>query len=161
MEFIMPPTASFREKASNSELWFAKLKANLLGQCVGLLEGPLLAFVSLFEKPYQEYSTAFAIRSQVYSLGMASELRKAFVEAQRERGVISIEDTNTILHGIIDGTDTPFVYEKLGVRFDDFLLDEFQDTSRIQWDNFKPLLENSEANGNENLVVGDVKQSNT
>ena len=51
------------------------------------------------------------------------------------------------------------MYEKLGVRFEDFLLDEFQDTSMIQWENFLPLLKNSVAGGFDNLVVGDVKQS--
>ncbi len=158
-EFVNQPTPSFKAKALYPDTWFAKTKAALLAQCKGILEGPMAAFVEMFDKPYQEYSTAFSIRSQIYSLGMAGELRKAFVEAQRDRGVISIDDTNTILHGIIDGTDTPFVYEKLGVRFEDFLLDEFQDTSRVQWDNFRPLLENSEASGNENLIVGDVKQS--
>ena len=51
------------------------------------------------------------------------------------------------------------MYEKLGVRFEHFLLDEFQDTSEVQWRNFSPLLKNSESQGGDNLIVGDVKQS--
>ena len=90
-EYITPPTSSFREKALNPELWFAKSKSWLLSQCSGILDGPLADFVALFGDPYKEYTTAFAIRSQVYTLGLAGELRKAFVEAQKERGVISIE----------------------------------------------------------------------
>ena len=80
--------------------------------------------------------------------------RKAFDEVQTEKNVLSIDDSNTILQGIIDGSDAPCVYETLGVRFEDFLLDEFQDTSTIQWENFRPLLLNSEAGGFDNLVVG-------
>ena len=77
----------------------------------------------------------------------------------KEKNVLSLDDSNQILKGIIDGSDAPFIYEKLGVRFEHFLLDEFQDTSKVQWENFKPLISNSDASGNENLLVGDVKQS--
>lgn len=158
-DFILPPTASFMEKAGNAEKWYAKTKSYLQRDAELVLLEPLTAFVDLFGRPYKEYVTAKTVINQIYGLGMADELRKAFVQIQKERGVISIDDTNTILHDIIDGTDTPFLYEKLGVRFEDFLLDEFQDTSGVQWDNFLPLLQNSDAEGNDNLVVGDVKQS--
>ena len=158
-EFIQVPTKAFMEKARDPEKWFAKAKANLLPVATDYIYGPLMAFCDLFGAAYREYATAFSLREQVYGLGMADELREAFLRAQRERGVISIEDTNSIIHGIIDGTDTPFLYEKLGVRYEHFLLDEFQDTSTMQWENFLPLVSGAEANGNENLIVGDVKQS--
>ena len=72
---------------------------------------------------------------------------------------MSLDDSNVLLKNIIDGADAPFIYEKLGVRFEHFLLDEFQDTSRVQWENFKPLIANSDSEGFDNLLVGDVKQS--
>jgi ATP-dependent exoDNAse (exonuclease V) beta subunit len=156
---VSPPTASFMDKALDSSKWFAKSKDRFRLALEGSLEGPLDAFCSLFGDRYREYATARLIGAQVYGLGIAGELRKAFEEVQKEKNVISIEDSNTILKGIIDGSDAPFVYEKLGVRFEDFLLDEFQDTSTVQWENFRPLLLNSEAGGFDNLVVGDVKQS--
>ena len=90
---------------------------------------------------------------------MAGELRQTFNDLMKEKNVLCIEDSNTILRDIIDGSDAPFVYEKLGVRFDHFLLDEFQDTSEVQWTNFSPLLHNSDSQGGESLIVGDVKQS--
>lgn len=157
-ELVLPPTPAFMSKAADPEKWFAKTKMTLLASCDGCFAS-MQEFCSLFGEPYKVYATAMTIRGQIYGLGVAGELRKAFVDAQKERGVISIEDTNTILHDIIDGTDTPFLYEKLGVRFENFLLDEFQDTSGIQWENFLPLLRNADASGGENLVVGDVKQS--
>ena len=152
-------TPAFRNNASDSAKWFAKSKDALRLELEGTLEGPLDAFCALFDQPYKEYRTARIIQGQLYSLGVADELRQAFVQIQKEKNVLSLEDSNTILHGIIDGTETPFIYEKLGVRFEDFLLDEFQDTSRIQWENFSPLLHNADASGFPSLVVGDVKQS--
>ena len=153
------PTPSFLEKAPDSTKWFAKSKDKYRLELEGSLEGPLDAFCALFGDRYRQYRTACLIGGQAYTLGIAAELRKAFDEVQKEKNVLSIDDSNTILKGIIDGSDAPFVYEKLGVRFEDFLLDEFQDTSTIQWENFRPLLLNSEAGGFDNLVVGDVKQS--
>lgn len=157
---IKAPTDSFVKKARDPQLWFAKAKAHLRQQAQGMLEGPFEDFVNLFcGDEYRLYLSAEIVSAQIYALGMASELQKAFKEIQHEKNVISIDDTNTILRNIIDGTDTPFIYEKLGVRFEDFLLDEFQDTSDVQWDNFRPLLHNSIDSGNTSLVVGDVKQS--
>ena len=153
------PTPSFLDKAPDSSKWFAKSKDKYRLELEGSLEGPLNAFCALFGDRYRQYRTACLIGGQAYTLGIAAELRKAFDEVQKEKNVLSIDDSNTILKGIIDGSDAPFVYEKLGVRFEDFLLDEFQDTSTIQWENFRPLLLNSEAGGFDNLVVGDVKQS--
>lgn len=158
-ESIEVPTAAFIAMAGDSSKWFAKAKAHLLPALEGRLEGPLDAFIDLFGQRFKEYNTARIIIGQIYGLGVADILRKAFTDVQKQNNVLSIDDSNTILRGIIDGTDTPFIYEKLGVRFDDFLLDEFQDTSDIQWENFLPLVEGSESTGGRSLVVGDVKQS--
>ena len=153
------PSSSFLTKSADSNKWFAKGKDKFRLALEGKLEEPLRAFCALFDLPFKEYETALLIRKQLYGLGIAGALRKAFADLQREKNILSIDDSNQILRNIIDGSDAPFVYEKLGVRFEDFLLDEFQDTSAVQWENFRPLLKNSEAGGFGNLVVGDVKQS--
>ena len=156
---VTPPTSSFLAKSADSSQWFSKAKDRFRVELEGNLEEPLNAFCNLFGDRFKVYRSALLIARQLYGLGIAGELRKSFDEIQRERNVISLEDSNTILKDIIDGSDAPFVYEKLGVRFEDFLLDEFQDTSAVQWENFRPLLGNSLAGGFDNLVVGDVKQS--
>ena len=70
-----------------------------------------------------------------------------------------LADTAHFLHDIIDGSDIPFLYERTGSRFNHIMIDEFQDTSALQWENFKPLLFNSLSANNTCLIVGDVKQS--
>lgn len=113
----------------------------------------------LFDAPYRLYCTAWILNSQIYSLGLAGEFYKEFDALMKEKNVMCLDESNKILRDIIDGSDAPFVYEKMGVRYENFLLDEFQDTSNIQWENFLPLLRESESKGGRNLIVGDVKQS--
>ena len=116
-------------------------------------------FMDLFDRQYIIYRTALILEPQVFSLGLAREFFAQFEALLREKGVLCIDDGNALLSRIIAGSDAPFVYEKLGVRYENFLLDEFQDTSNVQWDNFLPLLRESEAGGHKSLIVGDVKQS--
>ena len=156
---IVRPKDSLMNKVDTPEQWFAKSKAHLLKRVEGVLDAPLKAFAACFGAPYRVYRTARLLQGQLYGLGVAGELYQAFQQIQKEKNVLCIDDSNTILHHIIDGTDTPFIYEKLGVRYEDFLLDEFQDTALIQWENFRPLLQGSESEGHDSLVVGDVKQS--
>ena len=149
---------SFFSKISDKENWFAKKNEKLL-PLVGHLENAMREFCALFGERYKECNTAVMVRDQIFSLGLYAEIKASFEALMKEKNVLCLDDSNTILKGIIDGSDAPFIYEKLGVRYDSFLLDEFQDTSRIQWENFLPLLKNSVASGNRDLVVGDVKQS--
>ncbi len=154
------PTDAFIAKASDPEKWFAKTRSKtMLPMVYPALEAPLKEFIALFGKDFSVYNTAVILDSQLYGLGVADELSRTFKEIMKEKNVLCIDDSNTILKDIIDGSDAPFVYEKIGVRFEHFLLDEFQDTAHVQWQNFYPLLENSEGQEGENLIVGDVKQS--
>ena len=151
---------TFFKNAADSDLWFAKTKAKaLLPLVYPFLEAPLEDFCSLFGKEFDVYNTACILDGQLYGLGVAGELSRTFNELMKEKNVLCIDDSNTILRDIIDGSDAPFVYEKIGVRYDHYLLDEFQDTARVQWQNFSPLLKESESKGGDNLIVGDVKQS--
>ena len=159
-EKIEPLKPTFVSKALDPDQWFAKSKSGkLLPLVQDFIQSPLEDFCALFDKDFKVYNTALILDEQLYGLGVAGELNKAFKELMKEKNVLCIDDSNTILRNIIDGSDAPFVYEKLGVRYEHFLLDEFQDTSCVQWDNFYPLLEESDSNHRDNLIVGDVKQS--
>ncbi len=154
------PSVSFFNGANDPSKWFAKANASYVKdlQEAGF-EKPFSDFCALFETSYSEYSTAYIMRAQLYGLGVVHELREAFSAVQKEKNTLSLDDSNTILKSIIDGSDAPFIYEKLGVRYEHFLLDEFQDTALIQWENFLPLVKNADAGGFDNLIVGDVKQA--
>ena len=71
-----------------------------------------------------------------------------------------LSDTQQLLHDLIDHSDSPFIFEKIGSQLEHIMIDEFQDTSTVQWQNFKVLLQEAMSHaGTENLIVGDVKQS--
>ena len=76
-----------------------------------------------------------------------------------DRNIVVLADTNRVLNGVMDKGNVPFVYEKIGNSLYHFLIDEFQDTSRLQWQNLLPLVENGLAEGNDSLIIGDEKQS--
>ena len=95
----------------------------------------------------------------IYLLGILDGITDKIRDYIDERNIFLLSDSSYFLSEIIGNTEMPFVYEKVGTYFNHFMIDEFQDTSRMQWNNFKPLLGNSLASGYFNLVVGDVKQS--
>jgi len=121
---------------------------------------PLLTeAVNYYDDNAPSYETAGLINKQLYTLGILVDLKKEMEILSSDREVILISESNTLIHKIIDDSDTPFIYEKMGSYYHHFMIDEFQDTSDLQWNNFKPLLENSLSEGNFSMVVGDVKQS--
>lgn len=76
-----------------------------------------------------------------------------------ENNLVELGETAMLLQGVIGDSDAPFIYERLGTYLNHFLIDEFQDTSRLQWKNLSPLLKESMSRNNDNLIIGDAKQS--
>lgn len=117
-------------------------------------------FVDIFNGTVvQDYATATAILQKLYALGLLQDVAGQIAQTNRKIGRVPISDINMLIHRIIDGQDAPFIYERMGQYFRHFMIDEFQDTSNLQWTNFRPLIEESEASQRQNLLVGDVKQS--
>ena len=112
-----------------------------------------------FSDNYTAYNTAIIIRKNIYLLGLTADIFREINAYLKENNLILLSRTADILNRIIDESDTPFIYERIGNRIDHILLDEFQDTSKLQWKNFEPLIDNNISQDNGNLIVGDVKQS--
>ena len=92
-------------------------------------------------------------------LGLIGVIRTMMKEHLDATNTIQLGETNSMLRRIIGKDDAPFIYERLGARLNHFLIDEFQDTSRLQWENLLPLLHESDGRGEDNLIIGDAKQS--
>ncbi len=111
------------------------------------------------EKGIVKYNSANVIKKNTYSLGVLSDIRKKIKEIEADKNIFLISDVGIFISRIIENSDIPFIYEKAGNILKYYIIDEFQDTSTVQWSNFKPLIENSIGDGNKNIIVGDVKQS--
>lgn len=121
---------------------------------------PLLKDIISYKEKYEvKYFTAKEILRNFYSLGILSDLAEKVKAYCHENNSFILSDSPIFINRIIDNNEAPFIYEKVGNRFGHFMIDEFQDTSAMQWNNFRPLVANSLANGKQCLVVGDVKQS--
>ena len=113
----------------------------------------------LDEDKMRTYISACLLSDYLPYLSVLTEMVRAVEEYEHQNHLLLIPRVNQLLDQIIDGDDTPFVYDRVGVRLHHFVIDEFQDTSRLQWSNFRPLIDEARSSGHENFVVGDAKQS--
>jgi ATP-dependent exoDNAse (exonuclease V) beta subunit len=134
-------------------------KSKILSVAEHKLMPKLQQAIRLIESDNRNYITAKLVVNQLYTLGILVDLRQFVKEICREKGIILISDSGHLLKDVIADSEAPFVYEKTGSVYSHFMIDEFQDTSGLQWNNFRPLIANSLAEGNLGLVVGDVKQA--
>ncbi|MGL5317739.1 MAG: UvrD-helicase domain-containing protein [Bacteroidales bacterium] len=122
--------------------------------------GQLLAETMAYTQENKaDYITACLIQKNIFTQGILSDIAEKIQEYKKENNIMLISDTTQLLNRIIDGSDTPFIYEKIGTRINNYMIDEFQDTSGMQWRNFSPLLHESQSSDYFNMIVGDVKQS--
>lgn len=105
------------------------------------------------------FSLFTIIDKRIYSLALQQQIDGVFQLISNEESLVHISAFNKKLSDALQNASVPYIYERLGERFQHFLIDEFQDTSLLQWHNFLPLIENGLASGKLSLVVGDAKQA--
>ena len=100
------------------------------------------------------------ILNNISPLSILSEIKKEIEVLKNEENFLLISEFNKLVNEEIKNQPAPFIYEKIGAKFSHFFIDEFQDTSKMQWENLKPLIENSLSSENSTLTLaGDPKQS--
>ncbi len=166
---IKQPTATFQKLADDIDQWKAGGKSKQYSDAIksaynnGLNDCVKRVLVHFDD--YARYNSALIIRKNIYTLGILNDIDNKIKELAAENNLMLLTDTTQLLNRIIDGTDAPFIYEKIGVKIEHYMIDEFQDTSGMQWQNFSPLIHESLAQCDtdsqklSNLIVGDVKQS--
>lgn len=145
------------------EKWYSKgsprrdvIHALALGPLTDLLRQ------ALDERPRQwrRYKSAELTLRHLYQLRLLGGIERKVREMNEEANRFLLSDTQQLLHSLIQGSDSPFIFEKIGAQLEHVMIDEFQDTSSVQWRNFRVLLlECMSRAGAANLIVGDVKQS--
>ncbi len=152
--------------ASSPEDWFSTKNAGKVpsGRAACSRAGKgldkiLQEIVALTGEGYRHYLSAKIVRDNIGATRVFGIIYDALMRYMHEHNIMLLGETADALHRMIDGSDTPFIYERVGSWLNNYLLDEFQDFSLMQWANFYPLLRDSLDRGCRNLIVGDVKQS--
>ncbi|MDR2816895.1 MAG: UvrD-helicase domain-containing protein [Proteiniphilum sp.] len=157
---VEKPSARLIALADNIDLWYSDKENEIpiRSAYAGGLNDCVKQIIRLSAND-REYQTAKHLLRNFYTLGILNDVKQRLRKLQQENNTLFLSDTTELLNDIIAGADAPFIYEKTGTRIHHYMIDEFQDTSRMQWENFRPLIGESLASGNLNLIVGDVKQS--
>lgn len=122
---------------------------------------PILNYgIEEFPAKYSRYCSALTTLRHINELRLLGSIERKVRELNEEAGRFLLSDTQQLLHSLINDADSPFIFEKIGTILEHIMIDEFQDTSTVQWANFKVLLNECMSHQeSSNLIVGDVKQS--
>ncbi|MBV6640080.1 MAG: UvrD-helicase domain-containing protein, partial [Cyclobacteriaceae bacterium] len=151
-----------REAAEDKGKWLTKANMGnaVLHQALDeLILRRYQELISFIDKNLVEYVSVLEVQRYLYTFGILAEINRYLTKYREEQDVMLIADLPDFLRQIIHDSETPYIYEKIGSIFSHYPIDEFQDTSVFQWNNFKPLVKNSTDEGEFSMIVGDVKQS--
>lgn len=148
--------------AENPGSWVIK-SSKQRQELIALVEDYLILYLhealDIIKKESIRYQSAVVVQQKIYLLGIYNDLHRKLAHYRNEKNLLFLSDTPQLLNRFITNNDTSFVFEKTGTRYKHILIDEFQDTSSIQWLNLLPLIVNSLGSGHFSMVVGDAKQS--
>lgn len=153
--------ATFAKVASNAAAIFKKAYKPTDDDISGAndLSAYIRQYYGLCEKNQMAYNTCKLILQNLDTLALLGAINREVTNITSENGTFLLARTPELFSRMVQGSDASFVFEKAGTSFRHIMIDEFQDTSHMQWRNFKTLLFENQAQGDESMLVGDVKQS--
>ena len=156
--------ASFMSALDKPEKWFtaanAKKHPEWVQTATEQLQPLQASLLQNYPILYKRYASARLTTKLMTQLRLLDRIERSIRELNEGANRFLLSDTQQLLQSLIGDSDSPFVFEKIGTRLSHIMIDEFQDTSTIQWQNFRTLLlECMSQEESSNLIVGDVKQS--
>ena len=143
--------------------WYAAKVDDSQKQLIDSLQQEFITQFQGSREYIDEFESTYLVNKLIiknlYNLAVLNEIEKTVLAFKKENNVLSISDFNKRIATIVESEPIPFIYERLGEKYNHYLIDEFQDTSIIQWHNLIPLVDNSLSTGKFNMVVGDAKQA--
>lgn len=147
---------------------FDDIAINKTAKDRAIIENLIPEFLQILTKVYSAFEKINfykAFLKNITPLSLLNTVSNELAKIQEEQNVLSISEFNAIIHREIQNQPAPFIYERLGERYRHFFIDEFQDTSEMQWQNLIPLIDNA-LSGQDDfgvkgtlMIVGDPKQS--
>ena len=152
----MPSEALMRNISANE--WYTKSKKQEIKDLVDTLKPQLSQYFNELMDLLSEYNSVKAILKNIYSIAVLNEMMQEVIAFKKENNIEQISEFNKKIHNVVTNQPSTFIYERLGERYNHYLIDEFQDTSLLQWQNILPLITDSLDYGR-SMLVGDGKQS--
>lgn len=159
-----PPKPRFLEVAEDGTKWpSTNAKKRLTSADIQTIGDEMQKLFEVFLPNYNKGLAAFLFyksqRGLLYLYALRLQIREAFDRLAQEEEIVHISEFNKLLNIVLDDFSVPFVYERIGEYFQHVFVDEFQDTSILQWQNLLPLIDNGLSSNQMSMVVGDGKQS--
>ncbi|TXK29670.1 hypothetical protein FVR03_20410 [Pontibacter qinzhouensis] len=154
---------NYARQTVEDQKWYAGKATTATKSQIDSISGQLTELYLHLEEIKEQFApTAALIKAVVphlYKLSVLNELEKCLQEIKLDKNTVHISEFNKRIIDIVLQEPVPFIYERLGEKYNHILIDEFQDTSVLQWNNLLPLVDNALASGHFSMVVGDAKQA--
>ncbi|WP_242928933.1 UvrD-helicase domain-containing protein [Pontibacter vulgaris] len=154
---------NYARQSIEDNKWYAGKASTFTKSQIDSISAQLTELYYQIENIKEEYAATFtlinAIVPHLYKVSVLNELEKCLQEIKRDKNTVHISEFNKRIIDIVLQEPVPFIYERLGEKYNHILIDEFQDTSVLQWNNLLPLVDNALASGHFSMVVGDAKQA--
>ena len=158
------PNKTARESIGNPDKWVAKKKPEpirslIINELYPKLNDLMFRAVKFYDDEHALYNSCAAVNRNLFALGFTSFLFDFFRNYLNDNDQLLLSMAQPMISQIVGENPSPFIFEKTGNFYGHFLIDEFQDTSDLQWNNFRPLMVDSLSTGGLSMIVGDIKQS--
>ncbi len=162
-ELLNPNSSVFKQAKGEQGLYAQKASEHIKSSIDAIADEVLQDLNVLVDylsgEPGRVLRLKEALLATLYQLAVLKALRDSIDGVREQRNIMTFNDLNRLIELLVRDNPAPFIYERLGERYKHYLIDEFQDTSIVQWQNFLPLVDESLAKGHYNLLVGDGKQA--
>ncbi|MEE4255807.1 MAG: UvrD-helicase domain-containing protein [Bacteroidales bacterium] len=149
--------------ALNDDKWYSKSlpaeRKAIIDEIKEDMRRPMLAMHEYIQANKEQYRAYSILRKNIFQLAVLNEILKVVDQVRENDGVIHISEFDKRIAGVVHSEPVPFIYERLGEKYHHYLIDEFQDTSVLEWQNLLPLVENALATEQFSMLVGDGKQA--
>jgi ATP-dependent exoDNAse (exonuclease V) beta subunit len=148
-------------KYAAGEGFFKKeqMKMERFSSLVPIFAESAQGLLKAYEAGADEFVRFSALLPRLFALGSLLELDKELRRIAHDENLIPISEFNRMISATVKDQPAPYIYERMGEKYQHIFIDEFQDTSRMQWQNLVPLVDHILSSGGSALLVGDAKQS--
>ena len=153
--------AAVTKKALSNDVWFSK---DSYPSCFDSIKEQVRENIQSIVLLIRDYHDLTKINKEIYALALVNQIKNVIIQIKDQENLFFLSETNFVLADVLRNEPTPFIYERIGEKYFHFFIDEFQDTSQLQWNNMLPLiLEAISGLHNQKpgsaIIFGDPKQS--